>query len=38
MREALEGALRQLARLTPDREERVHLVDQANDVRPWTLR
>ena len=29
--------LRQLARLTPDREERVQLVDQANDVRPWTL-
>ena len=38
MREALEGALRRLARLTPDREERVQLVDQANDVRPWTLR
>jgi len=38
MREALEGALRRLAKLTPDREERVKLVDQANDVRPWTLR
>ena len=38
MREALEGALRRLAKLTPDRDERVKLVDQANDVRPWTLR
>ena len=38
MREALEGALRRLARLTPDRSERVQLVDQANDVRPWTLK
>ncbi|MEO7235716.1 MAG: tetratricopeptide repeat protein [Lapillicoccus sp.] len=38
MREALEGALRRLARLTSDRRERVELVDRANDVRPWTLR
>ena len=38
MREALEGALRRLARLTSDRGERVELVDRANDVRPWTLR
>ncbi len=38
MREALEGALRRLARLTSSRDERVELVDRANDVRPWTLR
>jgi len=38
MREALEGALRRLARLTSSRDERVDLVDRANDVRPWTLR
>ena len=34
MREALEGALRQLARLTPDRDERVHLVDRGQRRPP----
>jgi len=38
MREALEKSLRQLARLTSRREDRVELVDKANSVRPWTLR
>ena len=38
MREALEKSLRQLARLTSKREDRVELIDQANAVRPWTLR
>jgi len=38
MREALEAALRQLARLTSGRDDRVELVDKANAVRPWTLR
>lgn len=38
MREALEASLRSLARVTTDRAERVALVDQANEVRPWTLR
>ncbi len=38
IREALETSLRQLARLTPDRAERVALIDQANAVRPWTWR
>ncbi|WP_295697644.1 serine/threonine-protein kinase [Lapillicoccus sp.] len=38
MREALEIALRQLARLSPAKEERVRLVDEANAVRPWSLR
>ena len=38
MREALEVALRQLARLSPAKEERVRLVDEANAVRPWSLR
>ncbi|MDQ2781633.1 MAG: serine/threonine-protein kinase PknG [Actinomycetota bacterium] len=38
MREALETSLRQLARLTPERGDRVALVDQANEARPWTLR
>ncbi|GAA1888506.1 serine/threonine-protein kinase [Lapillicoccus jejuensis] len=38
MRLALEDALRRLASLTPDKQERVRLVDQANTVRPWSLR
>ncbi len=38
MREALEDSLRRLARLTPDGRERIALVDEANAVRPWTLR
>lgn len=38
IRFTLEDALRQLARLTLDREERVRLIDEANQVRPWTLR
>ena len=38
MREALEIALRQLARLSPAKTERVRLVDEANAVRPWSLR
>jgi len=38
MREALEKSLRRLARLTSKQEGRVELIDQANAVRPWTLR
>ena len=38
IREALDTALRRLARLTPGQAERVTLVDEANVVRPWTLR
>jgi len=38
MREGLENALRRLARLSADRNERVALVDRANAVRPWTIR
>ena len=37
MRLALEDAYRRLAELTPDPAERIALVDQANEVRPWTL-
>ena len=32
----LEGALRELARLTPDPHTRYALVDEANQVRPWS--
>ncbi|HRW17764.1 MAG TPA: tetratricopeptide repeat protein [Dermatophilaceae bacterium] len=38
MREGLEESLRELARVTTDPDERVRLVDRANQVRPWTLR
>ncbi|MEO9153469.1 MAG: tetratricopeptide repeat protein [Lapillicoccus sp.] len=38
MREALETSLRQLARLSPAKEERIRLVDEANAIRPWSLR
>ena len=38
LRDALERAYRELAALTPDREERVRLVDAANAKRRWTLR
>ncbi|MCB7136384.1 serine/threonine-protein kinase [Cellulosimicrobium marinum] len=38
LRDALEGAYRDLAALTDSREERITLVDRANDVRRWTLR
>ena len=38
LRDGLESAYRDLARLTTTREERVALVDRANAVRRWTLR
>ncbi|MGB8383393.1 MAG: tetratricopeptide repeat protein, partial [Dermatophilaceae bacterium] len=38
VRVGLEAALRELARLTPDRGPKTALVDRANEVRPWTLR
>lgn len=38
LRDRLELALRDLARLTDDRSERVELVDRANSVRRWTMR
>ena len=38
LRDGLEAAYRDLAGYAPTREERVHLVDQANAVRRWTLR
>ncbi len=38
LRDGLEAAYRDLAGYAPSREERVHLVDQANAVRRWTLR
>ena len=38
LRDGLEAAYRDLAGYTPNRDERVHLVDQANAVRRWTLR
>lgn len=38
MRTALEESLRRLATLSPDRRDRVRLVDEANTVRPWSLR
>jgi serine/threonine-protein kinase PknG len=37
LRRALERALRQLARLEPDRDRQIELVDRANAVRPRTL-
>jgi serine/threonine-protein kinase PknG len=36
VRFALEASLRQMARLEPDRDRQVALVDKANSVRPWT--
>ncbi len=38
LRDALEGAYRSLAALTPPGDERVALVDRANTVRRWTVR
>jgi serine/threonine-protein kinase PknG len=38
LRDGLEAAYRELAVHTPGREERVALVDRANEVRRWTLR
>jgi serine/threonine-protein kinase PknG len=38
LRDALEGAYRDLAALTPAGDERVALVDRANSVRRWTFR
>jgi serine/threonine-protein kinase PknG len=38
LRDALERAYRDLAALTPARDERVALVDRANTVRRWTFR
>jgi serine/threonine-protein kinase PknG len=37
LRVGLEGSLRDLARHTPDLDERIALVDEANAVRPWSL-
>jgi serine/threonine-protein kinase PknG len=36
LRLALEQALRQSARLEPDREKQIALIDRANAARPWT--
>ncbi|NDO91070.1 serine/threonine-protein kinase [Cellulosimicrobium composti] len=38
LRDALEGAYRELASLTDSRDERIVLVDRANEVRRWTVR
>ncbi|MBD5787210.1 protein kinase [Cellulosimicrobium terreum] len=38
LRDALEAAYRELATLTEERADRITLVDDANDVRRWTLR
>jgi serine/threonine-protein kinase PknG len=38
LRDGLEAAYRQLASMSDEREERVRLVDAANQVRRWTLR
>jgi serine/threonine-protein kinase PknG len=37
LRVGLEASLRDLARHTPDPDERVALVDEANAVRPWSI-
>ncbi|MCU1537897.1 MAG: serine/threonine protein kinase, partial [Humibacillus sp.] len=37
LRVGLEQSLRELAQRTPDVEERVPLVDEANAIRPWSL-
>ncbi|MNJ04185.1 hypothetical protein D3C73_1648160 [compost metagenome] len=36
LRDALEGAYREMATLTEDKIARIDLVDQANAVRRWT--
>jgi serine/threonine-protein kinase PknG len=36
LRDALEGALTQLASLTEDTDERIALVDRAHEVRRWS--
>jgi serine/threonine-protein kinase PknG len=38
LRDGLESAYRDLASTATSREEKVALVDRANDVRRWTLR
>jgi len=38
LRDALEAAYRELASLTDSRDERIELVDRANEVRRWTVR
>ena len=38
LRLELEGSLRRLAKLTPDRAEKITLVDRANSAHPRTLR
>ncbi|MFZ1412484.1 MAG: tetratricopeptide repeat protein [Micropruina sp.] len=37
LRDTLEATYRTLAHLTPDPAERAALVDQANQIRPWSL-
>ena len=37
LRDGLEAAYRDLAGYASSRAERTHLVDQANEVRRWTL-
>ena len=37
LRAVLEKSYRSLAREAATREERIALVDRANEVRPWTL-
>ncbi len=38
LRDGLEAAYRELAGQAPTREDRIALVDLANEVRGWTLR
>jgi serine/threonine-protein kinase PknG len=38
LRDGLESAYRELAGYAATREEKIRLVDQANDVRRWTIR
>jgi serine/threonine-protein kinase PknG len=37
LRQQLETSLRRLARVTPERDERISLVDRANSERPFTI-
>jgi serine/threonine-protein kinase PknG len=37
LRLGLEDSLRELAKRTPDLDERVSLVDEANAIRPWSI-
>jgi serine/threonine-protein kinase PknG len=37
LRQGLESAYRELAGYADTREDRIHLVDQANSVRNWTM-